>query len=161
MLNSKELREIVTNFDEENVQQVGIDLNLIRVQKINGGGFIPKTGKSLLPIYEEVKTELLYGRECWELQQGTYIITLQQGCNLPENIAFEIVQRSSLMRCGAIIRSSVFDPGFRTDNIGTILIVHETIIIEKGARVGQIVAHSCTPVQNLYEGQFQNDKQRK
>jgi deoxycytidine triphosphate deaminase len=73
-----------------------------------------------------------------------------------------IRQRSSLLRNGAIIASSIFDPGFETDNMGTIMIVTATIFIEKDARVGQMYFHECDEVSEdkLYNGQFQNDKQR-
>ena len=73
-----------------------------------------------------------------------------------------IRQRSSLLRNGAIIASSIFDPGFETENMGTIMIVTATIFIEQDARVGQMYFHKCDSVaeDNLYQGQFQNDKQR-
>jgi len=73
-----------------------------------------------------------------------------------------IRQRSSLLRNGAIIASSIFDPGFTTENMGTIMIVTATIFIEQDARVGQMYFHECDEVneENLYNGQFQNDKQR-
>jgi deoxycytidine triphosphate deaminase len=66
------------------------------------------------------------------------------------------------MRNGAIITSSIFDPGFKTNNVGTYMIVFETIFIEENARVAQMYFHECEPVaqDKLYNGQWQNDKQR-
>ena len=69
-------------------------------------------------------------------------------------------QRSSLLRNGAIIASSIFDPGFKTDNIGTVMIVTKDIFIEKDARIAQMYFHENSEGE-LYDGQFQNDKQRK
>jgi deoxycytidine triphosphate deaminase len=53
----------------------------------------------------------------------------------------------------------VFDPGFETEFMGTLVYVHETIFIEKDARVAQIYFHECEPA-DKYDGQWQNDKQR-
>jgi deoxycytidine triphosphate deaminase len=38
--------------------------------------------------------------------------------------------------------------------------VHETVFIEQDARVAQIYFHESTSTDNLYNGQWQNDKQR-
>jgi hypothetical protein len=53
----------------------------------------------------------------------------------------------------------VFDPGFETDFMGTLLYVHETLFIEENARVAQIYFHECAPAEK-YDGQWQGDKQR-
>jgi deoxycytidine triphosphate deaminase len=53
----------------------------------------------------------------------------------------------------------VFDPGFETEFMGTLVYVYETIFIEKDARVAQIYFHECEPA-DKYDGQWQNDKQR-
>jgi hypothetical protein len=38
--------------------------------------------------------------------------------------------------------------------------VNETIFIEEDARVAQIYFHKCEEVKELYNGQWQGDKQR-
>ena len=102
---------------------------------------------------------MLDGVKGWLLYDGVYDITFNEGCKIPENRVAFIKQRSSLYRNGAIINSPVFDPGFETANMGTILYVHETIFIEENARVAQIYFHECNGAE-LYNGQWQNDKQR-
>ncbi len=77
----------------------------------------------------------------------------------PDNRVAFIKQRSSLWRNGALINSPVFDPGFETDNMGTIMMVTEPIFIEKDARVAQIYFHECESTEK-YNGQWQGDKQR-
>jgi deoxycytidine triphosphate deaminase len=64
-----------------------------------------------------------------------------------------------LYRNGTIINSPVFDPGFETEFMGTLMYVHETIFIEENARVAQIYFHECEAAE-LYDGQWQGDKQR-
>jgi deoxycytidine triphosphate deaminase len=95
----------------------------------------------------------------WLLYEGVYDITFNEGCNIPDNRVAFIKQRSSLYRNGAIINSPVFDPGFKTKNVGTLLYVHETIFIEQDARVAQIYFHECVSAE-MYDGQWQGDKQR-
>jgi len=145
--------------------QVGYDLSLKAVQKIGTGTVLNgKIGKVLkdrteLTTYIPATTIKVDGIEGWLLYQGVYDITFNEGCKLPDNRVAFIKQRSSLYRNGAIINSPVFDPGFRTDNIGTLLYVHETIFIEVNARVAQIYFHECVSAE-MYDGQWQGDKQR-
>ena len=146
--------------------QVGYDLTLKQVNAVGNkkdlAGF--RIGKVLkdktqLTNYEPYGLISLDGAIGWLLYEGVYDITFNEGCKIPDNRVAFIKQRSSLYRNGAIINSPVFDPGFETDNMGTIMLVTETIFIEEDARVAQIYFHECDPAE-LYDGQWQNDKQR-
>lgn len=150
---------------EENIQQVGVDLNLIAVEAILGPGFIPKASKTKLatrrrvtPIDKEIDGQMY---KVWELGVGVYDITLKQGCKIPANQRLRIVQRSSMLRNGVILSSSIFDPGFVTEAMGTVMLVNEPVFIEVGARIAQAYVSETNQVENLYNGQFQNDNQRK
>jgi deoxycytidine triphosphate deaminase len=151
--------------------QVGFDVTLKAVNRVgnpNGDGNLAyrtyRIGKVLknkteLTTYTPVETIRLEEVEGWILYPGTYDVTFWEGCKIPNNRVAFIKQRSSLWRNGALINSPVFDPGFETDNMGTIMLVTETIFIEKDARVAQIYFHECEPAEE-YNGQWQNDKQR-
>lgn len=150
--------------------QVGFDITLKSVNKVGnrvgntnvyGAGKIGKVlkDKTELTTYTPLDTIQLDGVEGWLLYEGVYDITFNEGCKIPDNRVAFIKQRSSLYRNGAIINSPVFDPGFETENMGTLLYVHETIFIETDARVAQIYFHECDGAE-LYNGQWQNDKQR-
>ena len=149
--------------------QVGYDITLKEVQKIGlkiganayREGKIGKVLKDKTELTEYVPqtTIMLDGVEGWLLHDGVYDITFNEGCKIPDNRVAFIKQRSSLYRNGAVINSPVFDPGFETENMGTIMFVNETIFIEKDARVAQIYFHECNGAE-LYDGQWQNDKQR-
>lgn len=168
-LNGRQIVEqgIITNvLDPECIQQVGVDLQVIAIKKILGGGIVPKVGKTQLPNYEEIDLdESIEGEEIkgWFLDQGAYDITLKQGCKIPNNQRLQIVQRSSLLRNGTILASSMFDPGFETEQMGTVIIVNAPIFIEFEARVGQAYVTEVNQVKedDLYNGQFQKDQQRK
>lgn len=159
MLNGKELvsKNIITKVPLENIQQHGIDLNVIDIIRLHGNGVVSKERKTVLGESERQSPIDGY----WHLQPGTYEVVFEQGCNIPSDQMLLIRQRSSMLRNGTILHSSVFDAGFKTDNMGTVMIVTIPIYIEVGARIAQIYNHQCTEVENLYNGQWQNDKQRK
>jgi deoxycytidine triphosphate deaminase len=118
--------------------------------------------KTILNTHTPVEKIPLEGKRGFLLYEGVYDVIMNEGCKIAPNRVGLVRQRSSLMRNGAIITSSIFDPGFETDNIGTYMIVFETIFIEEDARVAQMYFHECSPVSEdqLYNGQWQNDKQR-
>ena len=172
MLNAKQIVDeglLLLEHTQGKPAQVGYDLSLKAVQKIgtrigynifndNAVGKVLKD-KTELTKYTPKSTIMLDGVEGWILHEGVYDITFNEGCKIPENRVAFIKQRSSLYRNGAIINSPVFDPGFETEFMGTLVYVHETIFIEKDARVAQIYFHECEPA-DKYDGQWQNDKQR-
>ena len=147
--------------------QVGYDLSIKQVNKVGNpvpNGLIGRVLKdqTILNTHTPVEKISLEEKRGFLLYEGVYDVIMNEGCKIAPNRVGLIRQRSSLMRNGAIITSSVFDPGFETDNIGTYMIVFETIFIEEDARVAQIYFHECSPVSEdqLYNGQWQNDKQR-
>jgi len=175
MLNAKQIIDeglLLLENTKGKPAQVGYDLSLKAVQRVGNslanspynvskGGKIGKIlkDKTELTTYTPTETINLDGVRGWLLYEGVYDITFNEGCNIPDNRVAFIKQRSSLYRNGAIINSPVFDPGFKTEFMGTLLYVYETIFIEQDARVAQIYFHECAPA-DKYDGQWQNDKQR-
>ena len=143
--------------------QVGYDLSVKEINKVGGSIGKVLVDKTELNTHTPVEKSNMDWRDGWLLYAGVYDVIMNEGCNIPSNRVALIRQRSSLMRNGAIITSSIFDPGFVTPNIGTYMVVLETIFIEQDARVAQVYFHECEPVasEQLYNGQWQNDKQRK
>lgn len=147
---------IITNYVAEAVQQQGIDIRLATVDKLGGAGTIPKLGKTKLPIYTRIEPQ----GDCWMLQPGYYQVTFFEGCRMPKNRVMVFISRSSLVRCGAQIVNGQFDAGFETDSMGCFLQVLNPICIEVGARIAQTRILETEDVENLYNGQYQHDKQR-
>lgn len=148
---------MITNIIPESVQQQGIDVRVKSINKLEGSGVVPKEGKTLLPIYTEIQGT----SDSWYLQPGYYELVFEEGCEIPNNMTLHFKTRSSLVRCGAVVHSGQFDAGFKTDNMGAFLHVIRPISIQKGARVAQAIIFESNKVDNLYDGQWQNDKQRK
>lgn len=171
MLNAQQiLHEGLLKLEETKgkVAQVGYDLSLKSVNIIGSRVLVgAKIGKVLkdkteLTAYTPFLLQNVDGVDGWIFYPGTYDITFNEGCKLPDNRVAFIKQRSSLYRNGAIINSPVFDPNFETQFMGTLMYVHETLFIERDARVAQIYFHECEPVgeDQLYRGQWQGDKWR-
>ena len=170
--------------------QVGYDLSLKSVNKIGGGSLtldkpakdadeyyaaateIVKQGRYTVGKVLKERTQLinysaveminLDGIRGYLLHPGVYDITFWEGCKIPSNYVGLIRQRSSMLRNGTVLHSSVFDPGFETEFMGTVMAVNVPIFVEEDARVAQIYFHTCGEVagENLYNGQWQQDKQR-
>lgn len=149
-------RGIVSNYCDEAIQQQGVDVRVANIKELIGTGMVPAEGKTKLPSYIDAAMD----GDRWILPPGYYEVELMEGIHMPNNAALVYKTRSSLVRCGAIVESGQFDAGFDTDKAGCFLIVHRSIIIEKGARIAQVIVHETTPVDNTYDGQFQGDKQR-
>jgi deoxycytidine triphosphate deaminase len=152
--------------------QVGYDLSLKSVNQVGDPNHLYNLtnitdytigkvlkGETKLTTYTPVDRINLDGVNGWLLYPGVYDLTFNEGCKIPANRVGFIKQRSSLYRNGAIINSPVFDPGFETEFMGSLMYLHNTLFIEQDARVAQIYFHECEPAE-LYNGQWQGDKQR-
>ena len=158
---------IVTGFSEVGIQQQGVDVRLREVVSFAssgvGGkpGIVPAVGKTILRDRKSVPTNLDQGPEgAWYLEPGYYEVIVEEGCKMPDNAAMVFISRSSMVRNGAIIHCGQFDAGFETEHMGFFMQVLFPIIIEKGARIAQTRVFETESVSNLYQGQWQNDKQR-
>lgn len=137
--------------------QVGIDLHIVKVDKLKKGGLIPREGKTVLGPTKPVPPK----KGKWKLRPGVYEIQLAEGCKFDAYTCGKITHRSSCYRNGVEIESPWFDPGFETDSMGTFMEVKVPVTIECFARVAQIAVFTTEEAAELYNGQFQNDKQRK
>lgn len=146
---------IVTNSCPEGLQQQGIDVRINKLFKLTGMGVVRAKGKTMLPTS---KPYLDFGY--WDLEPGYYEVELIEGIKMPNNAALQFKTRSSLVRNGVIVHSGQFDAGFETEHAGCFIEVIRPVRIEKEARIAQAIVFQSEPVDNTYEGQFQNDKQR-
>ena len=156
LLNADQVTELLITNDKGAKAQVGYDLTLKEVKQINGG--IVMADKTIVDDYTiVVPSQNVNGKLIYKLEPGTYSITFEQGCNLDNKHTAFIRHRSSILRCGGIITSGIYDPGFEVDEMGGVLIATKPIIIEKGARVAQIIMFENNSA-DLYNGQFQGKK---
>lgn len=136
--------------------QVGIDLHIVSCSKLNEQDY-----GIIYSDDQNKKTKLTWsysselrkdedGKEYWNLPTGQYEIGFAEGCNFKARAVGKIVHRSSLRRCGGEINSPIWDPGFKTEEMGTFLSVHHPIRIYKGARVAQMIVFETKEDAELY-----------
>lgn len=153
--NANQVEQLLQTNGKGAKAQVGYDLTLKEVKTINGGSVL--CDKTIVDSYNEVPSYELEGKTRFTLEPGTYSLTFEQGVKLPSNKTAFIRHRSSILRCGGIITSGVYDPGFEVDEMGGVLIATRPITIEKGARVAQIIIFDNFDAE-LYAGQWQGNK---
>lgn len=136
--------------------QMGIDLHMVSCAKVTTSGFIPKKGKTKVAGCERVEPVLCEDEKLvWHLEPGDYEIGFAEGCNFDSKTYATIVHRSSLRRCGVVLNSPGWDPGFHCEEMGTFMHVNVPITIEVGARVGQINVWESSEEAEEYSGQYQ------
>jgi len=92
-----------------------------------------------------------------DLQPGGYLVTYNEEIAVPLDSAGIILPRSSLMRCGAVLHSALWDPGYRGRGQG-LLTVYSRLRLYRDARIGQFVLFSLEAAAGLgYSGQYQGE----
>lgn len=136
------------------LQPNGIDLSLNKIYFFKNCGVIPKEGRTQTPLLEEVNSS----GKSYYLSRGEYIVSINESIELDLETAALIFQRSSLTRCGAVIHSSIWDAGFKGENLTLLLIVENSygIVIEENARIAQICFFKLDKItEEGYNGQWQ------
>ena len=160
LLNANQVEQMLVTNGKGKKAQVGYDLTVTDVKSIRGGMLF--ADKTVLESYDEVKLttfEKSEGdyRNAWVLTPGIYSITFEQGCKLDDKTTAFIRQRSSILRMGGTVTSGVYDPGFEVDQMGGVMTLTKTVVLEKGARLAQIIMFENNSAE-LYDGQWQKDK---
>lgn len=147
--------------------QCGVDLTVKDIYSITNYGSI-YLDKTLVAPYKRMPLFDKDNTTGWMLKKGTYIVILNEGCQLSKNDTGYIVCRSSLNRNGCNVISGLWDPGYTTKNgdndgnMNTRLVIDNKygLFVEKNARICQFIIFENENPSNLYCGQFQNGKQR-
>ncbi|MFW5900811.1 MAG: deoxyuridine 5'-triphosphate nucleotidohydrolase, partial [Halodesulfurarchaeum sp.] len=95
-------------------------------------------------------------RAGYRLEPGGYILQYAEPVSIPaEHVGF-VFPRSSLMRNGAMLNTAVWDAGYSGRGEG-LLQVHSELILERGARVAQLVL-AAADHDGVYEGSYQGER---
>ena len=156
LLDSNQVEQFLDTKGKGAKAQVGYDLTLKAVKQIHGG--VVLSDKTIVGDYTEMMPTFTSKEKfLFELQPGTYSLTFDQGIKLDANHTAFIRHRSSVLRCGGIITSGVYDSGFEVDEMGAVLIATQPIDIELGARIAQVIIFENYEAE-LYDGQWQKGK---
>ncbi len=144
------------------IQPCGIDLTVGKIELLTNRGSIDfdNTGRILPNTLELVDSQFgmwTDGSHC--LGQGCYLVTFNEIVNVPKNCMGIARPRSSLLRCGASVETSVWDPGYRGRS-QSLLTIHNQcgLMLKKNAKLIQIVFMTLSDdAEQLYNGIYQNE----
>lgn len=157
VISIEDIKKYITSeigIDKNQYQINGIDLRVDKIYEIISFGslFIKETK---LPTYKEIKLENINGKFVYFLDKGHYILEFFEVIEIPKDAIGICFPRSSLLRIGCDIRTALWDSGYKGKS-RVLLIAYNKAVIEKGARVAQIIfLKTEKPVKKAYSGQFQ------
>lgn len=146
-------------------QPAGFDLTVAQVGRFAGGGALdfdnrlrklPETEE--LPWSPVVSEEKTPEPDSLLLKPGGYLVTYNELINVPADCAGLVLPRSSLMRCGAMLNSALWDPGYRGRGQG-LLTVFSELRLYRSARIAQFILIALeSAAAELYQGRYQNER---
>ncbi len=164
ILSSDEIKErilnekLIENFIdlETQLQPASFDLTLDEIYLIVSSASIDFSNKERrLPNYKKIE----FNNDWIELNKGIYLITFNEIVNIPRDLLALVRPRSSLVRSGATIFSSLWDPGYSGKSNCLLVVLNENgIKLKKNARVAQMVFFKLSSITTkTYSGIYQNE----
>ena len=157
VLAEKDLRELYPDFDDDQFTPNGIDLRLKSValpENISRGVFGITQGEKLIPQLIEIPP--LDG--AYVLNPGRKYFINCGHIDIPKDCVQFYYLRSTLMRAGLELYSSVGDAGYSGDLIFAVKVDGvASIVIEQNERIVQAVTHKLTSETQGYDGDYQNN----
>lgn len=138
------------------LQPAGFDLTIRGVARFRGVGRLDLTNEQrYLPDVENIAWPT-GGGSIW-LVPGGYLVTYNEEIAVPADCAGLVLPRSSLMRCGAVLHSALWDPGYRGRGQG-LLTVYSPLELLPDARIGQFVLITLEQAAaRMYDGTYQGE----
>ena len=141
---------------EEQVQTNGFDLTLRDVSLLQSAGKIAVTNSQRL--VSDLAPLVFDGLGFIDLMPGAYNITYNEIVHLPKNIMALATPRSSLLRCGVMVNTAVWDAGY-SGRSQSLMVVYNPrgFRLQRNARVVQLVFMELTQETEGYQGAYQGE----
>jgi dUTP pyrophosphatase len=164
ILSSQEIKErilkerLIENFIdlETQLQPASFDLSLDEIYLLTSSASIDFTNKERkLPNYKKIE----FINDWIDLSEGIYLVSFNEIVNIPNDLIAFVRPRSSLVRSGATIFSSLWDPGYSGKSNCLLVVLNENgIRIKKNARIAQMVFFKLSsPTSKTYSGIYQKE----
>ncbi|MDD3264526.1 MAG: deoxyuridine 5'-triphosphate nucleotidohydrolase [Dehalococcoidales bacterium] len=165
VLNAKQIMELSSHepalicgcidFSEQ-IQPCGIDLTVSQVTSFISAGKITRSNRDRR--VSETRPVQFDANGQAQLGAGAYLITYNETVNLPLNLTALVLPRSSLLRSGATIHTAVWDPGYSGKGQSLLTVYNtEGLILEKDARLSQMVFYVLEETSQGYSGIYQGE----
>jgi len=164
ILSSEEIKErilkekLIENFIdlETQLQPASFDLTLDEIYLLTSSASIDFSNKERkLPNYKKIE----FNNDWIGLNEGIYLISFNEIVNIPNDLLAFLRPRSSLIRSGATIFSSLWDPGYSGKSNCLLVVLNENgIKLKKNARIAQMVFFKLSSVASkTYSGIYQRE----
>jgi dUTP pyrophosphatase len=133
----------------------GIDLTIKSVERFRSAGVIDfNNACRVLAQTEKVEFD---ENDYIFLTQGAYKIVFNEVVNIPNDLIAFAFPRSTLLRCGASVKSAIWDSGYRGRSTSLLTVFNlNGLKIKRNARVVQLIFFKTTkPVKETYSGIYQ------
>jgi len=141
---------LLENYEEGSIGGAGVDLRVAKFYELKTPAKLLK-GERVLPEVEEIE-----GKQVTLQPQHYVLVETMEKVNMPDDLAAWMRQRSTLQRCGVSLETALIDPGYHgTLTFGMKNNSDRDFVIEKGARVGQIIFEEVKGESKRYEGRYQ------
>jgi dUTP pyrophosphatase len=139
------------------LQPCGIDLTVAEIASLEGVGKIGIENEDrILPELSGIP----FDEHGWMyLDQGSYLLTVNEIISLPADVMALGRPRSSLLRSGVTVGTAVWDPGYQGRS-QCLFVVHNNagFRLERNARIMQVVFfHLDSRSETAYQGIYQNE----
>ena len=136
-------------------QSCGVDLSVAKIEMFMSSGVIDfDNSQRAKPRLAEV-TMLDGGAD---LRPGSYLITMNETVKVPIDMMGLARPRSTMLRCGATMETSVWDPGYEGKSQCMMVVYNQHgLRICKNARVMQIVFLPIGQDAKAYNGVYQRE----
>ena len=141
---------------EEQVQPNGIDLTLREVTLLQSAGKIAvensqRRVSDLAPL-------IFDGLDFIQLMPGAYVIIYNEIVHLPKSVMALAFPRSSLLRCGVMVHTAVWDAGYH-GRAQSLMVVYnpQGVSLQRNARIVQLVFLRLTRETEGYRGAYQRE----
>jgi dUTP pyrophosphatase len=148
------------------VQPHGIDLRLESVWRFSSAGLLggdaPPAAPAAPPRPERVLPEresLPYAADgTLELSPGAYLVRFAEVVHLPLDLMALARPRSTLLRCGALLHTAVWDAGYQGRSEALLVVANpHGLRLERGARICQMIFLTLDAAGAGYLGAYQGE----
>ena len=139
----------LTCVQELDVQPNAVDLRLDRVWQIKPTMFTIDNVDKIHRVHEEI----LPIDEWYQLEPGTYEITMENIITVGQGEAGWVITRSTLNRNGVFLTSGLYDSGYHGIMAGAMHVTSGPLRIKKGTRIGEFLLFKAETL-HLYSGSY-------
>lgn len=141
---------------EQQLQPNGFDLTLREVALMQSPGRIAVANNQRL--VSDLAPLVFDGLGFIDLMPGVYSITYNEIVHMPNNITALATPRSSLLRCGVMIHTAVWDAGYSGRSQSLMVVFNpQGFRLQRNARIVQLVFFQLTQETEGYRGTYQGE----